>query len=161
MDSRLDIATLFSDIDALTPGGFAIGLHIGLRGPAFLFQTFPQSWLDVYIGEGLQLQDPAVAWSLSNTGHAYWRDLAENDPANVMGRAAEHGMPYGTTIAIVGGQSRSVLGCARQDRDYLLAELDAITQALRGLHDLTLGKTTLDAEIVATLKRMSIRLSHG
>lgn len=161
MDSRTTIATLLADIDAKTPGGFAIGLHIGLRGPAFLFQTFPQSWLDVYIGEGLQLKDPAVAWSLANTGHAYWRELADNDPGNVMARAAEHGMPYGTTIAVVEGESRSVLGCTRKDRDYLLAELDEIKHLLIELHKLTLGMTTLEADTVAALKRMSIRLSHG
>ena len=161
MDSRATIATLLTEIDAMTPGGFAIGLHIELRGPRFLFQTFPQSWLDVYIGEGLQLQDPAVAWSLANTGHVFWRDLADNDPANVMGRAAEHGMPYGTTIATAEDGSRSVLGCTRSDRDYLLAELDRITETFVELHKLTLGQTQLSPDTIAALKRMSIRLSHG
>lgn len=131
------------------------------QGPTFLFQTFPQSWLDLYIGEGLQLKDPAVMWSLTNTGHVFWRDLAKDDPAHVMARAAEHGMPYGTTIAILEGGSRSVLGCARTDRDYLIAEIDQITALFLRLHQLTLGQTLLPNTTVESLKRMSIRLSHG
>jgi len=160
VDQRESISTLLSEIDDITPGGFAIGLHVQVAGPTFLFQTFPQSWIDTYIGGGFQLKDPAVAWSLTNTGHVFWRDLATNDPANVMKQASEHGMHYGTTIAIVAEDSRSVLGCARRDRDYLLAEIEHVTDLFKRLHKLTLGKTLLPADTVETLRKMSIRLAH-
>ena len=42
----------------MTPGGFAIGLHISYNGPSFLFQTFPQAWIDYYASNGLHLTDP-------------------------------------------------------------------------------------------------------
>lgn len=150
-----------AEIDEMTPGGFALGLHIGLRGPLFLFTTFPHRWMEFYSENGLQLRDPAVAWSLSSTGWAQWRDLAENDPANVIGLARDYGLTHGATMSILEGQSRSVLGCCRSDREYLDAELTAIEAPVRDLHTLTLGKNDLPNDLEADLTRMSIRLSHG
>lgn len=117
--------------------------------------------MEFYTRQGLQLRDPAVAWSLSNSGAVQWRELAENDPANVMGLAREHGLNYGATIAIVANGSRSVLGLFRTDREFLDAELQSIEAPARKLHDLTLGQNALPPKLEEDLKRMSIRLSQG
>ena len=143
------------------PEGFALGLHIGLRGPAFLFTTFPSKWMNYYTSNGLQLRDPAVAWSLTHTGFIRWRDLRDNDPANVMGLAADHGLTHGATMAVFENGSRSVFGCFRKDRELLDAELNAVREPVTALHNLTVGQRELPADLEEDLKRMSIRLSHG
>jgi len=144
----------------MVPGGFAIGLHIDLTGPSFLFQTFPQEWVDLYANQGLQLRDPAMHWAFANTGSIRWHDLKENDPADVIGKAAAHGMPYGATVSILHMNSRTVAGLGRADRDYLDVELDEITRKLITLHEETLRVTQLSAPDLAALKKMSVRLSH-
>ncbi|MDJ0628709.1 MAG: autoinducer binding domain-containing protein [Rhodobacter sp.] len=161
MDNRTSIATLLADIDQLTPGGFAIGLHISFSGPTFLFQTFPQDWVDYYAKEGLQLRDPAMHWSFANSGSIRWRDLTDDDPADVIGKAREHGLPYGMTISLLDQQSRTVGGFAHPERDYLDVEIDQIKAHLLDLHRATIGVSVLSADDMAALKRMSIRLSHS
>ncbi len=161
MDNRASIAALLATLDELTPGGFAFGMHLGFSGPAFLFQTFPHEWVEHYREEGLQLRDPAVFWGYHNTGFIRWRDLTDDDPADVMGKAAEHGMTYGATIALVEQGSRSMGGFGRADRDYLDAEIAEITKVASDLHSATLGLSVLSQEDMDALTRMSINLSHS
>ncbi len=144
----------------MTPGGFAFGMHLGFSGPAFLFQTFPPDWVEYYREQGLQLRDPAVHWGFHNTGFIRWRDLADDDPADVMGKAARHGLNYGTTISIVDSDSRSMGGFGRADRDYFDAEIADIQKCVLALHRATLGLSVLSQADMDALKKMSIRLSH-
>jgi len=144
----------------MTPGGFAIGLHIGFSGPTFLFQTFPPAWVDYYADQGLQLKDPAVRWGFENTGAIRWRELTDQDPADVIGKARKYGLKNGVTLSIVDAQSRTVAGCARSDRDYLDFEIEQIHGKLLALHRATMGLSVLSEADMAALKRMSIRLSH-
>lgn len=159
MDNRASIAALLADLDDMTPGGFAMGMHLGYSGPAFLFQTFPHAWVEVYRDEGLQLRDPAVYWGFHNTGFIRWRELAENDPAGVMAKASEFGMPYGATISLTDKGSRSMGGFGRDDRDYLDAEIEAIQACVLKLHKATQGLEVLSAEDMDALTKMSVRLS--
>ena len=145
----------------MTPGGFAIGLHISFNGPTFLFQTFPQKWTDYYRGHALHLTDPAVAWSFAETGSVQWSDLVDRDAHGVMQKAREHGLNYGTTISLENAGTRSVVGICRQDRNYLQAEIATIEAHSLELHKLTAGIERLSAEDTKALKSMSIRLSHG
>lgn len=161
MDNRASIAGFLADIDEMTPGGFALGMHIGFSGPTFLFQTFPHQWVETYRDQGLQLVDPAVRWGFQNTGAIRWRELDDDDPKDVMGKAREHGLKYGVTIALVDGGSRTVGGCARADRDYLDTEIDAITGKALALHRATAGLSVLNEKDMEALTRMSIRLSHA
>ncbi len=144
----------------MTPGGFAIGLHIDFSGPQFLFQTFPQDWVEYYADQGLQLRDPAVHWGFANSGFVRWRDLVDDDPADVIGKAREHGLTYGMTLSIFEQESRTVGGFAHPDRDYLDAEIEDIQACLLKLHKATLGVTVLSKDDIVALKKMSIRLSH-
>ncbi len=150
-----------ADIDAMTPGGFAIGLHISFSGPTFLFQTFPQAWVDYYADQGLQLSDPAMHWSFANSGFIRWRDLVDDDPADVIGKARAHGLPYGMTISMLDGGSRTVGGFGHPDRDYLDAEISEIEAHLLELHRATQGLSVLSQDDMDALKKMSIRLSHS
>lgn len=161
MDNRGSIATLLADLDEMTPGGFALGLHIDFSGPTFLFQTFPHEWVEYYRETGLQLRDPAVHWAFANTGHIHWRELLDDDPADVIGKAKAAGLVYGVTICIVEQQSRSFGGFARADREYLDAEIADIEQCIRDLHKATFGLSVLSQEDMDALKKMSVRLSHS
>lgn len=161
MDNRASIATLLAEIDEMTPGGFAIGLHISFGGPELLFQTFPIDWMDYYIKNSLHLVDPAVKWSFEETGFRRWRDLARDDPSGVIRKAATFGMKYGATMAVEAGPTRSVLGCARNDRDYLDYELQAIMEKLLKLHKTTQGLKKMPQRDIEALQKMSIRLSHS
>lgn len=160
VDNRASIAVLLAELDDLTPGGFAMGMHLGYSGPAFLFQTFPQAWVDYYSEQGLQLRDPAVFWGFHNTGFMRWTDFADEDPADVMGKAASHGLTYGATISMVEKDSRSMGGFGRGDRDYLDAEIRAIQDTVLKLHRATHGLSTLSEDDMAALKTMSVRLSR-
>ena len=145
----------------MTPGGFAIALHINFSAPQFLFQTFPQEWVEYYSDQGLQLHDPAVRWGFANNGFVRWRDLINDDPREVIAKARDHGLTYGMTISIFDNNSRSVCGFAHPDRDYLDAEVEEIEACLLKLHRATLGVTVLSQADIAALKKMSIRLSHS
>ena len=145
----------------MTPGGFAIGLHISFTGPTFLFQTFPQEWVDYYADQGLQLRDPAVHWGFANTGAVRWRDLADNDPADVIGKARAHGLTYGMTLSVFDKQSRTVGGFAHPDREYLDAEIKELQRCLLALHRATIGLAILSKDDMAALTSMSVRLSHS
>lgn len=159
MDKRASIAAILADLDDITPGGFAFGAHLQFSGPAFLFQTFPHAWVTTYREEGLQLRDPAVFWGYHNTGFIRWHELAHEDPGNVMGRAAEHGLPYGATVALSDGGTKSMVGFGRADRDYLDAEIAEIQDCARRLHRATQGLSVLSQDDIDALKRMSVQLS--
>ena len=124
MDKRASIATVLSELDELSPGGFAIALHIKYNAPTFLFQTFPEKWVKHYSRQGFVIRDPAVHWAFSNTGYIRWRDLVEGDTSGVMEQSRLFGLTYGFTASIHNDHSRTLAGFARPDRDYLDVEID-------------------------------------
>ena len=145
----------------MCPSGFAIALHIKYNAPTFLFQTFPEKWVDHYSRQGLVIRDPAVHWAFGNTGHIRWRELAENDPAGIMDQSRLYGLPYGFTASIHNDHSRTLAGFARADRDYLDVEIDEICDRLEDLDVLTAGIEVLSAKDTDALQAMSIRLTRN
>lgn len=160
MDKKANIAHLLSVLDEMSPGGFAIALHIRSAAPAFLFQTFPIKWVDYYSQHGLVLKDPAMRWAFDHSGTIRWRDLTDDDPYGVMQQAKRHGLSYGFTHSIRVEKSRSVSGFARGDRDYLDIEIDEIGKKLHELHAATDQLTALSEADADALKQMSIRMTH-
>lgn len=75
----------------------------------------PQSYLDVYLGEGLYLESAANQWASKNTGAISWLELAQGmrpedmtpGRLRLMQLNAEHGAIAGYTISL---QDRSQLG---------------------------------------------------
>lgn len=144
-----------------SPAGFAIALHIEFTTPRYLFQAYDKDWLDFYSARGLVMQDPTVGWAFANNGAIRWSALADNDPAGVLARAAEHGLRYGVAIALDDGGSKTMASFARDDRELSEIDIAGLSADLRALHMQTLGTKVLDPDIHATLKRMSIFLTHG
>lgn len=145
----------------MCPAGFAIALHIKYNAPTFLFQTFPEKWVDHYSKHGFVIRDPAVHWAFSNTGHIRWRELAENDPSGIMDQSRLFGLTYGFTASIHSDHSRTLAGFARADRDYLDVEIDEICDRLEDLDVLTAGIQVLSSKDTNALQAMSIRLTRN
>jgi len=161
VDKRASIASILSKLDEMTPGGFAIALHIKYNAPTFLFQTFPENWVKHYSRQGFVIRDPAVHWAFSNTGYIRWRDLHETDQSGVMEQSRLFGLNYGFTASIHSDHSRSLAGFARADRDYLDVEIDQIVGLLEDLDVLTAGIEMLSAKDTDALQAMSIRLTRN
>lgn len=161
MLKRTNIAQLIGMISEESPAGFATALHITYATPAFLFQSYPAGWLEEYTSLGLHLQDPNVAWGFTNTGAIRWSDLEAQDPAGVIARARAHGMRYGVAWAVVRGETRTVAGFSRADREFTDEEIARLGELLAQLHDETAGEKGLSDEDRETLKGMSIRLTHA
>lgn len=161
MLKRTNIAHLIGELHEASPAGFAVALHITYATPAFLFQSYPKEWMEEYTALGLHLQDPNVAWGFSNTGAIRWSVLEQNDPGGVMARARAHGMAYGVALATVRGDTRSVAGFARGDREFTDEEIARLTEVLDQLHDETAGGKGLSTGDREALKNMSIRLTHA
>ncbi len=142
------------------PAGFAIALHVRFTTPTYLFQTYPEEWIDHYSAAGLVMQDPTVAWAFGNTGTIRWRDLAAADPAGVLAAAAGHGLKFGFTYSQDRDSSTSLSSFSRTDRDFTDDEISDICALVDELHDLTANGASLGVETRDNLRRMSVRFTH-
>ncbi|MEM9437824.1 MAG: autoinducer binding domain-containing protein [Pseudomonadota bacterium] len=140
----------------LCPAGYATGFHIRFTSPTYLFQTYAPEWNEYYSSQGLVMRDPTVAWMLQNTGAVRWSDLADQDAGGVLAAAKEHGLVYGASVSVMEGDSRSVGGFARADREFTDDELKALSTAMLTIHLATLDDGALSNEDKATIKRLSV-----
>ncbi len=156
--TQFNISELLGNLGKLAPAGYALGLHIAYTTPKFMFQSYPKKWLDYYSQNGLVMSDPMVAWGFENVGTCRWSDL--DDPAGVMQKAADHGMTHGVVCAIKTGESLSICGFARADREFTDEEISEIFNKVEYLHANTADKAQLLPETVQQLKNMSIMVTH-
>lgn len=117
--------------------GFALAVHIRYTRPTLLYQTYAQDWIDFYSEKGLMLSDPVVRWGLVNTGRIDWHEVADDDPAQVIASAAEHGLHNGVTLSIGPESSRTIAGLTRSDRPFTAGEIDEMQEIITEIHDLT------------------------
>lgn len=161
MKNKATIAELIGLLHQESPAGFAIALHVRFSSPTFLFQSYPAAWSEEYTSKGLLMQDPTVAWGLTQTGAVRWSALADQDTAGVFEGARAHGLNYGVTMALTTGDLRSVASFVRSDREFTDAEIARIQPLLAELHAQTEGTEALSNEDRAALTAMSIRLTHS
>lgn len=159
MDDQDKISAKLTRLRDASPAGFAIALHIRFTSPRYLFQSYEKDWLDTYSREGMVLHDPVVRWGFEHEGTIRWSAL--QDPAGIMQRSRNYGMNYGSVIAMTRSGTRSMGGFSRSDREMTDAEIVAIRDDLTALHDLTARVETLAPSVHATLRTMSIFLTHG
>lgn len=152
---------LLRRLRARSPAGFAIALHIQFSTPRYLFQAYERDWLDLYSSRGMVMVDPTVRWAFAHTGAIRWSALAGEDDQGVLAAAADHGMKFGVAISVEGGGSRSMASFARADREMSDIDIAALMADLRQLHALTLGSQIITPELHATLRQLSIFLTHG
>ncbi|WP_108815917.1 autoinducer binding domain-containing protein [Loktanella sp. Alg231-35] len=156
--AKFDLSKVLGEFKDRSESGYALGLHIKFTTPAFFFQSYPRPWLEHYSQAGLLVNDPTVSWCFENTGTCRWSDL--EDPANILGQAAEYGMKYGMLYATTTGGSHSMSGFARPDREFTDAEMGEIVERFEALHVATSDQQALKPETVEQLKKMSIMVTH-
>ncbi|RBW44489.1 transcriptional regulator [Loktanella sp. D2R18] len=123
-----------------------------------MFQSYPKAWLDYYSQNGLVMSDPMVAWGFEHIGTCRWSEL--DDPADVLQKATEFGMPYGIVCTTKSGDSLSICGFARADREFSNTEIQDISGKIESLHKWTADKAHLSPETIQELKNMSISFTH-
>ena len=107
------------------------------------------------------MSDPSVAWAFENTDAIKWSALAEQDPMNVLTKAAEYGMKFGTVCGVEIDESRSIGGFARADREFDTAETETLVEMMHTLHALTADIKSISPETSAALRTMSVQYTHS
>ena len=156
--TQLEISKILDELHQLAPQGYAVALHLQYTTSKFLFQTYQRDWLDYYSQNGLVMSDPTVLWSFENTGATRWSDL--DDPSGVLTKAAQHGCKFGVSMATEIGDSRSMAGFARSDREFTDDEIKQMSESFEQLHVGTADRAQLEPETIQELKKMSILVTH-
>ena len=161
MANQLGIRRLLEEVQKIATAGFALAFHVRFTTPTFLFQTYAKEWLDHYSQNGFVMSDPTVAWGFENTGAIRWSELTEHDSMNVLTKAAEFGLKYGTACGIEAGESRSLGSFARADREFDAAETETLVEMMGNLHALTAEVKTISPKTSAALRTMSVQFTHS
>jgi LuxR family transcriptional regulator, quorum-sensing system regulator SdiA len=122
-------------LEQISPLGFGIGLHIRFASPLISLYTWPEAWQDHYTSNVFGLRDPMVAWAFAKQGVCRWSECPLPDPFHIIKQAAEFGLTYGATISYGRISSRSIVGLARDDREFTLDELLEAQDVVAVLHD--------------------------
>lgn len=153
------------EIEGLANAGFYIALRIGFAFPVEEVNRFPGDWIETYTRKGLMLADPVIRWVYGNTGTVKWSDLSGDDPRDVFGKAANHGLCYGVVISVFDGNAegqRSFGSFARSDREFRDLEIRILRSYLTRRHAEMAPPTNLtDAELVALgMVKQGLRLKQ-
>lgn len=134
MLERKVLSDLFERLDALTPMGFNVGLHIRFATPLIYKSTYPEAWVEYYNAHSYYLRDPLVFWGVGVEGTTRWSAIPLPDPFGVMKKAAAHGLNYGAVSSYGPITSRSIVGVARSDREFSDSELSELRELTIRLH---------------------------
>ncbi len=120
------IPGIAEDLEALrqiAPSGFVLAIHVRWAGPEFLHSEFPEKWRKKYEENSYFMFDPLYYWTVMKSGQTRWSEVGLPDPHKIMKKAAEHGLVYGATTCVSGGQGKSFLSASRPDREFTAPEL--------------------------------------
>lgn len=137
MSKKLGLEIDLHSLDLLCPAGYFLALHIRFASPLLSFQTYDQRWTDHYTEQAYVMRDPMTAWAFSTTGSIRWSEANIPDPFGIMKEAEEYGLKYGATVACGPISSRTIAGCARQDREFTDDEIMQISEIVHRMHELT------------------------
>jgi len=137
MSKNTGLQLILNRLASESPAGFMAGMHIRFAGPLIQFHTYDQAWVDHYTENGYTLRDPMVAWGFAKEGASRWSDIDLPDTFGILKEAAIFGLKYGVVVAHGPLSSRSIVGCARSDREFFDDEIDRITGLVQTLHEAT------------------------
>lgn len=140
-------------LTALSPAGYALGLHIRFASAQIMVNTYDPRWVDLYTSRGYMLCDPLISWGFGTEGAIRWSALNHPDPHGVLQQAKAYGLNFGVAVSFGPTSSRSIGGFARSDREFTDAEITAIAQLVQGLH-----RETEPPERLSTAQIDSLRL---
>ncbi|RFU12969.1 LuxR family transcriptional regulator [Rhodobacteraceae bacterium W635] len=129
------IISLLDQLNALAPSGYTVGLHIRFASPLVLKSSYPAAWQQEYQDNAYALRDPLVFWGIGVSGQTRWSEIRLPDPFSVMEKAKKYGLHYGCVVSCGPITSRSIVGCARSDREFTDDEIDSIAVIARALHE--------------------------
>lgn len=156
-DSDLPILTILGWLPLAGPVGYAIGLHVTFTWPRYMLQSYAAAWQDIYTRHGMVVTDPTVRWGFANTGSCRWSDLKDLDDAGVLSGAADHGLRFGCTVALLDGGTRTIASFARADREFRDDEITEIAECIALLHGMTQDEGSLTPAMRARLAQLSTR----
>jgi LuxR family transcriptional regulator len=142
MDRAAALIDLFDGLGDMSPGGYAIGLHLSFTTSKYIFQTYPRNWMEAYSRKGMILQDPTIRWGLENTGSVRWSDLEGSDPGGVIAEARGHGLVEGLSISVATDASRSLGSFATPGQPFDGATVTELSDRLRRMHKISVDIET-------------------
>jgi LuxR family transcriptional regulator, quorum-sensing system regulator SdiA len=87
MSYTRELNDLLGELQANSPGGYAVGLHIRFAAPLITAHTYPEEWLRIYTSRAYALRDPLIFWGLSCEGTTRWSEIELPDPFDIFGQA--------------------------------------------------------------------------
>ncbi|KIT14346.1 helix-turn-helix transcriptional regulator [Jannaschia aquimarina] len=123
------------ELERMAPNGYSVGLNIRFASPMYFKSTYPQAWQNTYAHNNYALRDPLVFWGISQTGATRWSKINLPDPFGVLKQAHDHGLTYGAVASVGKITSRSIVGIARDDREFTDGEIEELEDLTRRLHD--------------------------
>ena len=137
MPKSTTLDQILNQLASEAPAGYFAGLHIRFAGPLVQFQTYNSEWLDHYTEQGYALRDPMIAWGFAKEGASRWSEIDLPDPFGILTKAADFGLRFGVVVALGRLSSRSIVGCARGDREFNDDEIGRIQKLVKRLHEVT------------------------
>lgn len=125
---------LLLELGAVSPSGFSAGLHIRFAAPLVYVRTYDETWCKVYDSNAYALRDPLVFWGLGVRGTTRWSAIKLPDPFNILGQARLYGLKFGAVISCGPITSRTIVGMAREDREFTDEEIQAAALIVDALH---------------------------
>lgn len=129
-----------------------MGLHIRFVSPLIVVNTYSTKWQEVYNAKVYGLRDPTLAWGLSHVGVRRWSEIGLPDPFGILREAAEYGLVYGMIGSVGPLSSRTIMGAARDDRDFTDQEMEDIYDIVHRMHDVSEPRAKLSKAQVEALK---------
>ena len=155
------LGQLFQQLGDMSPAGYSAGLHIRYASPLHYRKTYVEAWQKTYDDNAYALRDPTVFWGLGIKGSTRWSEIKLPDPFNILGLARSHGLAFGAVISWGPITSRSIVGIARNDREFYDNEIEAAAEIVRQLHDAAEPPTELTDAQVEALRYLSDGYRHA
>jgi len=140
--------------------GFAVALHVEYTTPTFLFQDYPQDWINLYSEKGFLMSDPTVKWAFDNQGTMPWSAHADQDDAGIFKLAATYGLNFGLTCGVAGDTTLSIGNFARSDREFNAEETADLLRVTQDLHAQSADLKPFSGADLDEFERLKIHLSQ-
>lgn len=145
----------FDALSQLSPAGFSAGLHIRFASPLIYVRTYDENWLKIYDDNAYALRDPLVFWGLGVKGATRWSEIKLPDPFNILVQARAYGLTFGAVMSCGPITSRTIVGIARNDREFLDEEIEEATRIVAALHDTAEPPTELTRAQIEALRLLA------
>ncbi len=161
MSTNISLDRILDEFAKISPAGYMAGMHIRFAGPLVQFQNYDQKWVDYYTEHAFVHRDPSIAWGFTKEGATRWSAIDLPDPFGIWGHAARFGLKFGVVVAYGPMSSRSIVGCARSDREFDDSEIARIVENVRILHELTDPPDSLTNAQKAALQQIADGNRHA